>query len=499
MRAMVAPSRRSLLAPGLALPLALVACGAPSVEHGGQSALTERTFAGQNRCNPKSHDRPFIVEWDATDQSSFQARASSDVVVVKYEGCDLQVLDACSVDSVKGAFGGYKAVDWTTGQLESVDIEDDNDLFTKLPLGAASLGGRVHNGDKLHMEYFVSGTRSATRDHLYRGALDRIAGCKGATHFVYAYNLGAFALASKSSLEGQVNGSYLGFGAGGSHSSSTKADKKGGDLSACTSDSAKEVDTCKVPIRLTLREITDGDDPGATAASAPETDRAASLAGRLQADTAAQREAAQHATAAREKLEAHDGPGCLQELDLHDKLDPRPEGLSTTPKTGQLARRRGACLMAAGQCDAGKALLRRGYDAEWPNDAPEHAQAVIDGTVAQFCQGPNPSTHDRILHARGQLELGGALGKPLDAASCQAAYDTLQGLKAFTGDNHSDDPTRVTAVGIVVMAARCFSRAGDCAGAFKVYAELMKLWRPDQKDASIRTAFEGTIAECKGK
>jgi hypothetical protein len=475
----------------------LGACGGPSIEHGGQSSLAGRTFAGQNKCNPKTHDRPFIIEWDATDQSSFQARASTDVVFVRYEGCDLQVLDACSVDSVKGAFGGYKAIDWTTGQLESIDIADENELYAKLPLGAALLGGRVHDGEKFHMEYFVSGTRSASREHLYRAALDKVPGCKGATHFVYAYNLGAFALASQSSLKGEANGSYLGFGSGGSHSSETKTDKKGGDLGSCTSDSAREVDSCKVPIRLTLREITDGDDPQASASLAP--DPAASLAVQLKADTDAQRQAVQHAKAALDKLNAKDGAGCLQELDQHDQLDPRPEGLTTSPKTGQLARRRAACLMLSGQCDAGKQLFRKGYDAEWPSDAPEHAQAVLDQTVAQMCQGSNLSTRDQILHARGQLEAGGLLGRPTDTATCQGAYDSLKKLDALTGETHSDDPAKVTAVGIQIAATRCFSRAGDCAAAFRVYAELTKMWRPTQKDEYVRPAFESAIGECKGK
>jgi hypothetical protein len=500
MRNMPSPARLRVFVPILAsLSVAAAACGGPSAEHGGQSSLADRTFAGQNKCNPKNHNRPFIVEWDATDQSSFQARAASDVVFVHYEGCDLDILDACSVDSVKGAFGGYKPVDWTSGQLESIDIADENELYAKLPLGAASLGGRVQNGEKFHMEYFVSGTRSATRDHLYRGALDKVAGCKGATHFVYGYNLGAFALASKSNLKGEVNGSYLGFGGGGTHTSQTQADKKGGDLGTCTSDSVKEVDTCKVPIRLTLREITDGDDPGTAAAQAPETDQAANLAGQLKAETDAQKDAAQHAKAALDKLNASDGAGCLQELDQHDKLDPRPEGLTTSPKTGQLARRRAVCLMLTGQCEPGKQLFRKGYDAEFPNDAPDHAQGVLDSTVGQFCQGAKLSTRDQILHARGQLQSGGLTGKPLDTATCQSAYDTLKKLNAITADTQSDDPAKLTAVGLVVPAAKCFSRAGDCAGAFKVYGELTKIWRPDQKDAGMRSAFDGTFGECKGK
>src|SRR4051794_26809063 len=81
--------------------LAVAACGGPSLP-AGQSKLADKTFAGQNKCNPKNADRPFIIEWDATDQSSFQSFAASDVVFVHYEGCELKVLDACRDDSVKG-------------------------------------------------------------------------------------------------------------------------------------------------------------------------------------------------------------------------------------------------------------------------------------------------------------------------------------------------------------------------------------------------------------
>jgi hypothetical protein len=41
-----------------------------------QASKMGETFAGQNRCNPKNHERPFIIEWDATDMSSFESRAA---------------------------------------------------------------------------------------------------------------------------------------------------------------------------------------------------------------------------------------------------------------------------------------------------------------------------------------------------------------------------------------------------------------------------------------
>ena len=71
---------------------------------------------------------------------------SNDIVFVRYEGCELRVIDSCRNDSVKGALGAYKTVDWTSGSVEKMDISNEGELYAKLPLGAATLGGRVSRG-----------------------------------------------------------------------------------------------------------------------------------------------------------------------------------------------------------------------------------------------------------------------------------------------------------------------------------------------------------------
>lgn len=270
----------------------------------GQSKLIEQTFVGKHTCNPQDHERPFVVEWDATDTSSFQARAANDVIVVKYDGCHLTVLDSCNDDAVRGSFGSYKPIEWTTGALEKVDIANEIDLHAKLPLGEALLGGRVRAGEKFHMEYFVSGTRSATRPALYRADLAKVPGCAGATHFVYGFNLGAYALVTQTSSNAGVGGSALGASAGASRDSTAQVEKKAGEVTACRGESARELDGCKVPIRLTLREITDGENPDQKAARAEETPSAANLAGKLEARTATERKAVEHLNAAYTKLGA---------------------------------------------------------------------------------------------------------------------------------------------------------------------------------------------------
>jgi len=134
------PMARRALASFVLLGTLTAACGSSAIKNpgstreSGQSNLIEKSFAGKNRCNPQDHTRPFVIEWDGTDISSFESRATTDVVFVRYEGCNLQVLDGCTNDSIRGSLGSYGAVDWTSGAVEKVDILNEDELYAKLPL-----------------------------------------------------------------------------------------------------------------------------------------------------------------------------------------------------------------------------------------------------------------------------------------------------------------------------------------------------------------------------
>jgi len=342
----------------------------------GQSSLMGKTYAGQNACNPKSHEKPFIIEWDATDMSLFENRAATDVVFVKYEGCDLQVLDACANDSVRGQLGAYRPVEWTSGSVEHIDISDEGELYAKLPLGVATLGGRVHAGEKFLMDYFVSGVKTATRSGVYRGDLAQIPGCAGATHFVYGFALGAFALASQKKVTGEAGASVQGIGAGASRTTSSNAEKKGGLIESCRAATAKEVKTCQVPIRLVLRAIQDGKSPdsgAAAAANAPPPTRS-------DRPEITMEETKLRESAARKRI-AKDGKGCLADLDAADQQFPNSARLSTRPDG--MMNIRGECLMLTGQCDAGKKLLRMAF--ERMNMATETIDQVVKIRADELC------------------------------------------------------------------------------------------------------------------
>ena len=432
----------------------------------GQSSLMDKTVAGQGKCNPKSQDRPFIVEWDATDLSQFESVTNNDIVFVRYEGCELRVIDSCRNDSVKGALGAYKTVDWTSGSVEKMDISNEGELYAKLPLGAATLGGRVSAGEEFHMEYFVSGVRTATRPAVYRTDVDSVPGCKGATHFVYAYNLGAFALGSKKNIKAEANATVWGFGAGGASKQASAAEKRAGLLESCRGESAKEVQTCKSPIRLTLREIDAGTNPDAKAAVAPETPDALNLAGKVDAKMKRSEKAQAHADAARTKSLARDGKSCLAELDATDKLDPRPFIVSTNPGS-YWSNMRASCLMMSGQCPAGRQLMRRYMEKNMSsNMGPEAIDVHVDAIAGMYCQGGNLAPRDQLLQANEAMRIGAQTKK--DPAYCNQSYDRVKKAAAAVTPSGPDDVMVISAKESdqELSAAHCLSRAGDCAGAW---------------------------------
>lgn len=467
----------------------------------GQSKLMDDTFAGQNACNPDDHTKPFVIEWDATDQSSFQSLAASDVVFVKYEGCTLKVLDECKNDSIRGEQGAYKPPEWTVGQLETVDIANTGELYAKLPLGQATLGARVSGGETFHMEYYVAGTVYASRDAVYEKDLEGRYGCEDTTHFVYGYNLGAFALGSANELNIEGGASAYGFGAGGNRKSHHKADKKGGDLAACTSDSAQEVDGCKAPIRLQLRKIRPGESPESAAIQAPDTPESLTAAMAINTKMEISEEARAHYEAAMQKMGARDGKGCIQELNAHDKLNPKQK--STDPQS-YAAMARGTCVMLSGKCDAGKVQYRKALEKHqsFVQQSPEQLDAHVDSIAAMSCQGKMNAT-DSLRQALRNL-MAGAYTATKTSEYCTENWNKAKKLIPKAKPRNDDDSEIIGAQNnLRAMVPFCYQRAGDCKKSWaaykKLYASNFEKVADDQRESIMRSSFESTVSKCKGK
>lgn len=385
-----------------------LACGAaPPLPIQGQRGMLDRTAAAQ-KCEEaaKGHDRPFVVEWDATDLASFEAKAARDTVVVKYKGCELEVLYQCSDAVVAGKLGSYGTPQFTSGTQQSFDIANEGELYAKLPLGAAQLSGRVSAGEQLRLLYYVTGVATASREAVFEGELAKYPGCAGATHFVWGYNLGAFELRTleHSSIEGSASAGIA--EAGGHSKHSQESVGSGGKLASCETQDQRG---CRVPIRLVLRPITGGQSPldaqASPAAASPGTQAPAAASGSQGKDLW------DHA---KELAEKGDGAGCLAMLDRALGADLR------LGDQHDFKFDHAQCEMLAGKCDQGKTDYRAALAAA--DIKREQSDFQLDRATRdesnEWCpSGTAKDDADFILRADRELQ---SAAKVADGKTCKS-------------------------------------------------------------------------------
>ncbi len=470
--------------------LAVLALASPACKRDRQTAdrLMDRTTVGQNRCDEvEPTDRPFVVEWDGTDTAMFEAFAQRDIVFVRYEACKLEVLTACNDDGIAGKYGAYNAPTWTSGSVEGFDVRDEYDLYAKLPLGAASFAAKVAGGATLKLKYFISGTVTATRGAVAAADIADNSRCAGATHFVQAYNLGAFELDATQGDTERVDAKYQGAGAGGGHQRSEARLRQGGDLASCTADEAKELSRCQLPIRLVLRTLDQGGAKSSASSSA------------MPPPASAGSSAAAHATdtnpliiSATRKSSAGDGKGCLIDLDRAKEIDANGD------KTRDNIR--AVCEMQAGRCQEGKKRYRK-YMTENQGSSltPSDLDATVLSTAAQHCSGKDTGPHERAVRLSQEVET--ASRKP-DQVSCARLGSELSGLvKKMPARDNYEKGAKVMANGALLTAARCADALGRCGDAKSLLRGHVENNPGFAKDVEgTYTAFLGNeLNRCKGK
>jgi hypothetical protein len=407
----------------------------------GRAGMLSQTAIAQ-KCTEAAtaNDRPFIVEWDATDLASFEAKTRKETVFVHYEGCKLDVVYECNDPAIPGMLGKYAEPTFTSGGVEGFEIANSGDLYAKLPLGAASFAARVDAGEKLHLKYYVSGVVNDTREAIYRGDLAKYSPCASVTHFVWAYNLGAFELESSESSSLEAGAGFAGMGTGADKAHSQQQLAHGGDLGSCTTQDQR---ACRVPIRLALRAIKDGTNPlgsmpppalGAGPIGAPPGgDRTSTPA--MQASEAMKE--------AREKFIVGDGAGCVTLLEHAAGLDPRvAEGFGFHESMAN-------CLMKSGKCDEGRKMLREVLAAKDTNRtrSDKDLDSDADAAANHTCPSSTGKTAKEIV-LRAANEMSAAF-RAKDSDTCLARFETIAGKidelqQAFKQSHDSDALTAET-------------------------------------------------------
>src|SRR5882757_9755075 len=140
----------SLIAAGALLAVASAGCLWSSGRKGAQQILpTVPTELGKCRV-AASQSSPLVTEWPASEKANLEVLSRNGAVAVAYSGCSLRVLPQCRV---RGTYQWQR----TTPSTDSLSINDSDELFAKLPLGAASLEGELKRTGKLLVKTVVAG------------------------------------------------------------------------------------------------------------------------------------------------------------------------------------------------------------------------------------------------------------------------------------------------------------------------------------------------------
>lgn len=189
---------------------------------------------------------PLVTEWDASQKARLEGLLGVQPVLVRYTGCKLEIVEQCQPS------GGYS---WTRTTLstDAVEIRSEDELYAKLPVGAAKLSGELSKRGQLSIRTRVAGQLRLTNPV---SDLPASAACASATHVVSAVSLGAFQLLDRSSehLAGSVGTEGAELGA--STNESVRVLRSAGDDSACTNATKEAADpNCASPLQLFLTPI----------------------------------------------------------------------------------------------------------------------------------------------------------------------------------------------------------------------------------------------------
>lgn len=232
-----------------ALRTMLLCCGPlPACAASVSTAPPRNPDAGQvARCSVRaSQERPLVTEWPATERSRLESRAANGLIVVSYSGCEMRVLDRCQ------AKGHYRFTR-TSLATDGFTVSNEDELYARLPLGAATLEGALKRAGALTLSYAVVGQYDA--DDFDPSKAELSGDCARASHVISGYAVGAFKMSTGASGETGGGASVLGVGAGAVHKTSQNVLRAGGDPDACTTKSAAAPEHCSTPIQLFLAAL----------------------------------------------------------------------------------------------------------------------------------------------------------------------------------------------------------------------------------------------------
>lgn len=217
------------------------------------------TVEGQARCGvSRSQARPLIIEWPSSDRGALEGlvERGAGLVAVRYAGCEMELVRRCEVA------GSYRYTGVEPKRDDQM-FRSADELYAKIPLGAAQLEAELERHGALALEMTVVGHYEAAREQVTRAELR--GECERATHVIAMVTVGAFKLSTAGGAEVSAGAGIAG-GAGGGVSSTAERgfERSDGDPGRCGGggDSAPP-ERCGALLRLEVEPIREPDEVAA--------------------------------------------------------------------------------------------------------------------------------------------------------------------------------------------------------------------------------------------
>jgi hypothetical protein len=213
--------------------------------------------AEQAKCRvAASQSSPLVTEWPASEKANLEVLLRGGTVAVAYSGCAMRLLPECRV---KGEYHWQQ----TTPATDALEINDSDELFAKLPLGAASLEAELKRSGKLSVKTTVAGQLRLQGADV--SEVPREGPCAQATHIVTGLSLGAFALTAGGQKDTKLGAEISVLGTGAKTERSADLLRSAGDFDSCAQGTNESPHVnCASPIQAFLTPL-----PGRTEEEGP--------------------------------------------------------------------------------------------------------------------------------------------------------------------------------------------------------------------------------------
>ena len=199
-----------------------------------------------------SQRKPLVVAWRGEDRAALETQARKGLIVVRYDGCEMEVLSRCTAP----AQYQYAA---NNPQKSTESIRNEDELYAAVPIGAARLEGKLRQFGELTVKMTMVGRWEAAKADVRKSELQG-AECERATHVITGMTVGAFTFFAGAASEDSAGAGVAGVGAGAKASRGHEELSQAGDPSQCesASDQDKEpVKNCSAVIRVEVAELGD--------------------------------------------------------------------------------------------------------------------------------------------------------------------------------------------------------------------------------------------------